>query len=246
MAPGTTHDFDFFSARMEPPILYISFRHNLLAHLMNISCREVMFDFYKHVIGSGNIKVIVVNSDFTNTGCDAYARFIDRTSRESTHLDLHRLINMTHQLIRGILAMDQFVIHVSCGHVISLFLNISMACDYRIASKDTVFCKPYLDLGVVPLGAGPFFISKTAGIGNAWDILLGNRDIPAEKALEMGLVDHIAPHEEISRATRKIAERYSQAPLKTITGLKRLINFNRQNIDGYFEMEKTQMLKTLV
>lgn len=170
MVPENINDFGFFTARRDPPLLHVEFRHNLFDHLSNLSNRETIARFTRHVLGQRDIKVILLKSDFKDSGCEAYARFIDRAKQNENHLDMHRLMNITNQMIRRIMALDQLVIHVSHGNVISLFLNISLACDYRIASGDTLFCNPYLDLGVIPLGGGPFFSvpndRKRPGMGN--------------------------------------------------------------------------------
>lgn len=245
MVTENINDFGFFTARREPPLLHITFRHNLFEHLSNLSNRETIAKFTRHVLEQRNVKVILLKSDFKESGCEAYARFIGRAKQNDSHLGIHRLMNITNQIIRRIMALDQLVIHVSQGNVLSLFFNISLACDYRIASGDTLFCNPYLDLGVIPLGGGPFFLSQMTGNGQALETLLLDRDIPAVKALEMGLVDRVVPIDELDRKTGEIAARFSRVSLKTIAGLKRLMNFKRQDIDSYFELEKKEMLRAV-
>ena len=139
MAYENTKDFGFFTDRKEAHVLHIGFRHNLFDHLANLSNRETIADFFRRELEFGNIKVILLKSDFKESGCEAYARFIGRTERNDRRLDMHRLMNITNQVIHGIMGLDQLIIHVRCGNVISLFLNISLACDYRIASGGTLF-----------------------------------------------------------------------------------------------------------
>ena len=56
------------------------------------------------------------------------------------------------------LAFRPIVIHADSGNVLPLFLNISLAADYRITADNTMFQNPSLEYGLVPKGGGAFFL----------------------------------------------------------------------------------------
>ena len=85
--------------------------------------------------------------------------------------------------------MSQIVIHADSGNVLPLFLNISLACDYRIVADNTLFQNPCLEFGLVPKGGGAFFLSKIMGGSKAYEFLLSEEDIAAEEALRLGCWD---------------------------------------------------------
>ena len=238
-------EFGFFRARQEGEILHIRFQDNLLEHLVNFDSRDIVIQFIDQVSKSKQVKVILINSDFGDTGCEAYARFILEKSQTLDRIDIHRLFNMTSQLVMGIISLDQIVIHVCSGCVISLFLNVSLACDYRIASDETVFHNHYLDLGMIPVGGSPFLLSKRSGRANIWETLLLNRTIDAAKALELGLVDRVVPLSGLDEAAREIALGFTASSLGTIAGLKRLVNFSKKELKAYFEMEEQEIFRII-
>lgn len=238
-------DFNFFSSRLDGEVLHITFRDNLLEHLANLSKRDVISNFASHVLQSEEIKVILLSSDFQEAGCEVYTRFLLDRNQDRDRSGFHRLLNITNQLILGITGLDRIVIHACQGNMISLFLNISLACDYRIAADTTVFCNPYLDLGLIPMGGGPYFLSKMLGTGKALETLLLNRDIDAEKALKLGLVDRVVPASDLDQASLDIAHRFAQNHAATIAGLKRLVNLRKKDLKAYFETEKQEFMKIL-
>ncbi len=238
-------DYGFFSVYIEGEVLNIHFRNNLLENLANLSKWDMLSVFVSRVLKSKDIKVILINSDFRDSGCEAYNRFFLEKSQSFDKLDVHRLCNITNQLVQCIIGIDRIVIHACKGNVISLFLNISLACDYRIASKDTMFCNPYLDLGLVPLGGGPYFFSKMMGTGKALEILLLNKDIDSSRALELGLVDRVVSSSDLDKTALNIANKFADNYSGTISGMKKLINYTKKDLKTYFKIEKQEIFKAI-
>lgn len=236
-------NFSFFSAHLDGDVLHIRFRKNLLEHLADLSKRDMISNFANQVSKSGDAKVILLNSDFRETGCEAYTKFFLKEKQTRDLTDLHKLCNITSQLVLGLMGLDQMVIHACQGNVISLFLNISLACDYRIAADNTLFCNPYLDLGMIPMGGGPFFLSQMIRAGNLWETLLLNKDIDAQKALKIGLVDCVVSSSDLDKTALDTAHRFADNNAGTLAGLKRLVNFSKRDLKAYFELEKEEIFK---
>jgi 2-(1,2-epoxy-1,2-dihydrophenyl)acetyl-CoA isomerase len=238
-------DFGFFSSRLEGAVLVIRFKKNLMEHLTDLSKRDIVGQFADQVSRTADARVILLNSDFQEAGCEAYTRFFLKQSRSAENFNFHKLMNITSQLVMGILSLDRLVIHACQGSVISLFLNISLACDYRIAADNTMFCNPYLDLGLIPVGGGPYFLSKMMGTGKVWEILLLSHDITAGRALELGLVDRVVPSSDLDDTALEMARKFADTDAGTIAGLKRLVNFSRKDLKAYFDLEKQEILRLI-
>ncbi|XP_067880171.1 hydroxyacyl-CoA dehydrogenase trifunctional multienzyme complex subunit alpha b [Heterodontus francisci] len=72
-------------------------------------------------------------------------------------------------------------------------LEVAIACHYRIATKDrkTVLGTPEVMLGLLPGAGGTQRLPKMIGLPNALDIMLTGKNIRADKAKKMGLVDQL-------------------------------------------------------
>uniref|UniRef100_A0A3B4ET93 enoyl-CoA hydratase n=1 Tax=Pundamilia nyererei TaxID=303518 RepID=A0A3B4ET93_9CICH len=81
-------------------------------------------------------------------------------------------------------------IHGSC---LSRGLELATACHYRIAtkSKETVLGTPEVMLGLLPGAGGTQRLPKMVGLLGAFDMLLSGKNITADEAKKMGLVDQL-------------------------------------------------------
>uniref|UniRef100_A0AAX7TD26 Hydroxyacyl-CoA dehydrogenase trifunctional multienzyme complex subunit alpha a n=1 Tax=Astatotilapia calliptera TaxID=8154 RepID=A0AAX7TD26_ASTCA len=81
-------------------------------------------------------------------------------------------------------------IHGSC---VSRGLELATACHYRIAtkSKETVLGTPEVMLGLLPGAGGTQRLPKMVGLLGAFDMLLSGKNITADEAKKMGLVDQL-------------------------------------------------------
>nr|XP_033793835.1 trifunctional enzyme subunit alpha, mitochondrial [Geotrypetes seraphini] len=72
-------------------------------------------------------------------------------------------------------------------------LEVAIACQYRVATKDkkTVLGAPEVMLGLLPGAGGTQRIPKMVSLPTAFDMLLTGRNIRADRAKKMGLVDQL-------------------------------------------------------
>jgi enoyl-CoA hydratase len=72
-------------------------------------------------------------------------------------------------------------------------LEIALACHIRISSETALFAFPETGLGIMPGLGGTASLPRAVGQGKAAEMILGGDIINAPKALEIRLVDYIAP-----------------------------------------------------
>jgi enoyl-CoA hydratase/carnithine racemase len=135
--------------------------------------------------------------------------------------------------------------HADGGNVLPLFLNISLACDYRIVADNTVFQNPCLEYGLVPKGGGAFFLSKILGASGALRLMLSEEDITAGEALKLGLVDEIVAVNELRNVALKVAEDFARKPSRSLRCSKRLLNYSFKELREYLEFETDELTKMI-
>jgi 2-oxoglutaroyl-CoA hydrolase len=84
------------------------------------------------------------------------------------------------------------VICVLEKYAMGVGLELAMACDIRIASKETLLALPEVTLGQIPGSGGSQRIARIAGLTRAVDMMMLGRRIPAPEALAWGLVTRVA------------------------------------------------------
>ena len=83
--------------------------------------------------------------------------------------------------------------------------EISMSCDIRICSENAVFGQPEVGLGITPGFGGTQRLARLIGAGMAKQMIYTARNIKADEAYRIGLVNAVYPQEELMAAARKMA-----------------------------------------
>ena len=238
------HDFYFLERFDDVAILKLG--KNFLFETIDRAVNNPLLDVFDHISKSDEIKVLVIMNCLEQIGCEEYIAFCRQVlDVETDRKSIQRMCNVFDQLILKIVRLNKPVIHADCGEVISLFLNMSLACDYRIIATHTIFQKPYFELETLPKGGGPFFLCKMMGYDQAKKLLLSEKDIDAREALEIGMVDQVLPYNKLEKTAIQVAQDMTKRSMRSLVGVKRLINYNMKDIKDYLDFESIELLRTI-
>ena len=102
--------------------------------------------------------------------------------------------------------------------------EISMSCDIRICSENAIFGQPEVGLGITPGFGGTQRLARLVGPGMAKQMIYTARNIKADEAYRIGLVNAVYPLEELMAAAKKMAAGIAmQAPI-AVRACKKAIN----------------------
>lgn len=102
--------------------------------------------------------------------------------------------------------------------------EISMSCDIRICSENAVFGQPEVGLGITPGFGGTQRLARLVGSGKAKEMIYGARNIKADEAYRIGLVNNVYPIEELMPAAKKLASTITRNAPIAVRNCKRAIN----------------------
>lgn len=130
------------------------------------------------------------------------------------------------------------VIAANRGYTFGVGLELSLACDFRIASETTLYALPEQRLGQVPGSGGSARLQKTIGITRTKDMVMRAKRISGPQALEWGFVTECVVDEELENATDALVKELRFfSPLAQRTA-KRMINDNEDaTLSVAIEME---------
>ena len=136
--------------------------------------------------------------------------------------------------------------------------ELSMACDFRIASTKAKFGQPEVNLGLIPGYAGTQRLSRLVGLADALYLLYTADIIDATEALRLKLVQKIVEPEELLSEAMKIAQKISaKGPdavklIKKVTREGLLSNFaegcelESQKFGSLFEKQGAEGMKAFL
>lgn len=102
--------------------------------------------------------------------------------------------------------------------------EISMSCDIRICSENAVFGQPEVGLGITPGFGGTQRLARIVGPGMAKQMIYSARNIKADEALRIGLVNAVYPQEELMAAAEKLAATIAKNAPIAVRNCKKAIN----------------------
>ena len=102
--------------------------------------------------------------------------------------------------------------------------ELSMSCDIRICSEAAVFGQPEVGLGITPGFGGTQRLARLVSPGMAKQLIYTAKNIKADEAYRIGLVNAVYPAEELMAAAEKLANTIaSNAPI-AVRACKKAIN----------------------
>jgi len=116
--------------------------------------------------------------------------------------------------------------------------ELALSCDIRIASENAVFGQPEAGLGITPGFGGTQRLARTIGVGKAKELIFACRNVKADEALQIGLINAVYPADQLMDEAMKLAKRISENAPIAVRQCKKAINMGLQmDIDSAVALE---------
>ena len=117
--------------------------------------------------------------------------------------------------------------------------ELAMSCDIRICSENAVFGQPEVGLGITPGFGGTQSLARLVSPGMAKQLIYTARNIKADEAYRIGLVNAVYPAEELLAEAEKLAATIAKNAPIAVRNCKKAINDGLQvNIDDALVVEE--------
>ncbi len=136
-------------------------------------------------------------------------------AKEFATIGHHLMQLMENSAVPFIAAVNGFALGGGC--------ELMLACDLCLASKQALFGQPEINLGIHPGFGGTQRLSRRIGKTKALDLLLTGRNIKADEAYALGLINDIVEDNVLDEA-KKLAESIAGKSSVQIGFIKELVN----------------------
>ena len=102
--------------------------------------------------------------------------------------------------------------------------NFAFACDLLVASDKAKFIQVFVRRGLIADLGGTYFLPRLIGLAKAKELMFFGEDVTAERALEMGLVNRVVPHDRLMDEAMEVAGRLAAGPTRAIGMMKGMLN----------------------
>jgi enoyl-CoA hydratase len=141
--------------------------------------------------------------------------------------DQNRLTAQGHAFLtalNAVAAIPRATIAEIAGFALGGGCELALACDFRIASEKAKLGQPEILLGIIPGGGGTQRLTRLVGPAKAKDLVFTGRQVKADEALAMGLVDEVVPAEELTDHVRAKAADLAKGAVLSQALAKRAID----------------------
>ena len=196
--------FDTLLYEKQDGVAYVTLNRPEALNAYNIQMRDDLYQILSAIKDDDEVLVAI----FKGAGKKAFCAGADLSEFLSAPSPVvARQVRFERDVWRLFLNIPQPLIAALHGYVLGSGIEIALCCDIRIASEDSRFGMPEVDLGIIPAAGGTQTLPRTVGRGKALEMLLANRWISAEEAYRIGLVNRVVPIDELLKAAEEIAKK---------------------------------------
>lgn len=113
---------------------------------------------------------------------------------------------MLQEVQRSVMRLGKPLICAVKGYAVGGGCEFAMSCDIRIAGASAVFGFPETEIGLTVTTAGTKLLSQLVGLGKAKELIFTGAMIGSEEALRLGLVNKVAPDEDVVNEAMSMAK----------------------------------------
>jgi enoyl-CoA hydratase len=233
MSMGTVH------ARLEEGVLTLTLE-NGPANSMSLAMARELDRQIERAVSDPAVGAVVV----TGSGTKAFCAGSDIAALKAAHesgdgpAELLRAENAAFDRLAG---LDIPTIAAVNGLAVGGGVELAVCCDVILAAEDASLSLPEIRLGVFPGIGGTVRIPRRIGHGRAMELMLTGREVYAEEAQRIGLVDRLAPRDAVLSEADKLARRFAVGPRRAQAALKQAMRLSaelpeRAALDRVLEM----------
>jgi 2-(1,2-epoxy-1,2-dihydrophenyl)acetyl-CoA isomerase len=127
-------------------------------------------------------------------------------------------------LIAAIRGLPKPVVAAVNGAAAGAGVSLALAADLVVAAEEARFVPAFNRIGLVPDSGLARVLVRSMGRHRAFEILVGERQLGADDARDLGLVAAVVPADRLVEAARELAIRLAAGPTVGIGLTKRLLN----------------------
>lgn len=196
-----------------------SFSAELLSEWEHALRRSAEDEGVRAVIVTGAGRAFCAGADLQAIGDEDRILMVGRSAedrRNSLRYTVHRVPLAVQQL-------DKPYIAAVNGAATGAGMDMASMADVRIASAQARFAMSYVNVGLIPGDGGAWLLPRIIGAPKALELIWSGELFGADRALELGYVSKVVPHEELMAETRAYALRLADGPRIAMQLAKRLV-----------------------
>ncbi|MGB5983907.1 MAG: enoyl-CoA hydratase [Desulfobacterales bacterium] len=219
---------------MNDQVLYSEFRNQValltlnrpqVMNSFNFALLEALKAAVEEIRFKPDVRVVVI----TGAGERAFCAGADLKERATlSPLEVKQFIFTIRNLFTTIENLNKPVIVAVNGIALGGGTELALAADIRIAAESAFLGLTETRLAIIPGAGGTQRLPRLIGKGKAKELIFTGRRVPAQEALEIGLVNQVCPLENLLDRCREMATMICETGPIAIEQAKYAINYGME------------------
>ncbi|MCM3745303.1 enoyl-CoA hydratase [Sporosarcina luteola] len=207
---------------------------------MDDTMMKELADAFESLSSNEEVQVLIINgAGRTFSAGGDIKKMIDPDSP----MDISKVMVDVSRLAKALYELPQITIAAIHGAAAGLGFSMALGCDVIVAEENSKLAMNFIGIGLVPDGAGHFFLKERIGVPQAKQLIWSGEVMHAETAKEKGLVDQIVPDGSASQASEALARKFLSAPIAAMLASKKILHEQKiDELENVLRMESEQQV----
>jgi len=135
-----------------------------------------------------------------------------------------RMRALYNPLIARVRTLPKPIVAAVNGPAAGIGCSLALACDLIVAAESSYFLLAFVNIGLTLDGGASATLPARLGHARAFELAMLGERLPAEKALEWGLINRVVADGELDAAVDALAAKLAAGPPGSYAATKQLIN----------------------
>lgn len=192
-------------------------------------------DVFESLQSDQVVQVLVINGEGRafSAGGD-----IKKMVDPNNPMDIGKVMVDVCRLAKALYSLPQITIAVVHGAAAGLGFSVVLGCDYIIAEEDSKLAMNFIGIGLVPDGAGHFFLKERVGVPEAKKIIWSGKVMSGTEAIEKGLIDEVLTEGKAAEYGENFAQKLLASPIAAMIASKKILHEQKMTeLDNILKME---------
>lgn len=187
---------------------------------LDIATQDRLRELAEEVTGRDDVRAVVIWG-----GEKVFAAGADiKEMRDMDHAGMVARSRALQDSLTAVARIPKPVVAAVTGYALGGGCELALCADYRIAAENAKLGQPEILLGLIPGAGGTQRLARLIGPSRAKDLIFTGRQVKADEALTLGLVDRVVPAEEVYEQAHAWAARLARGPAIALRAAKEAVD----------------------
>jgi 2-(1,2-epoxy-1,2-dihydrophenyl)acetyl-CoA isomerase len=215
-------DFNRVKVEVEDGVAILTLNHPEVMNAISLDMLEGLIDAFDFIEDKANgVRCVVMTGQ--GKGFCAGANLQGRNTGSGKKASAGSVLESHyHPLLRRIRRLHCPILTAINGAAAGAGMSLSLMGDLKLAAKSAYFLQAFRRIGLVPDAGSTYILPRLVGTARAMELSLLGEKLPAEKALEWGLINRVHDDADLMTEAKKMASELAHGPTVSLALIRGL------------------------